>query len=198
MFDEKKRLPDLPPAEYSPDDFVLRREEEEDEEDEERHALPAFPDTPAHNKFSQAVIKEAVADDELTELLGLPELPEDEEEPHPETKAKIIEMKEWAPEHGVVEKEYPRPIEIPRREDFIPVKREIGSPGIFVKIDKFRSARKTFNEVKTKLSEIDDLIKRIRETKIREEQELNAWEKDVTQIKARVRDVSEDIFEKVE
>ncbi len=233
MFDEEKernRLPDLPPARGIFDDFGLKRREDastqpafskqvgKEEEDEESHALPAFPDTPSHNSFSEAAIKDAVEEDELPELPELPEhstnegglpelpeLPEKKEVPGSGGGAKVVEMEEWVPEHPMgmskmkhKTEEYSGHIEVPRKEDFVPVKREIGSPDVFVKIDKFRSARKTFSEVKSKLSEIDDLIKKIRETKMREEQELNAWEKDVMQIKARVQDVSEDIFEKVE
>jgi hypothetical protein len=34
--------------------------------------------------------------------------------------------------------------------------------------------------------------------KIREEQELNNWEKDIMQIKSRIREVTQNIFEKVD
>jgi hypothetical protein len=202
MFNEKKSggLPDLPPARYSFDSPSI--DDSEDEEDDgERHALPAFPDTPGHNRFSEAAIKGAVEEDELPELPEseeLPELPDERKIGGSSDNVKVIEMEEWEPEFKAVEKEYPKHIEVPRREDFLPKGRDAGSPDVFVKIDKFRSARKTFNDVRTKLDEIDDLVKKIRETKMREEQELSGWERDVANIKSRVGDVAEDIFGKVD
>lgn len=197
MFDEEKRLPDLPTRKRFFDDFDL-----DGEEKEEKHPLPAFPDTPGHNQFSQAAIKDAVGEEvDESDLPELPELPEEKEVRVANSKPKIVEMEEWKPEIplGMSRIEPPEEsIEVPRKEDFRSLRREIGSPDIFVKIDKFRNARKTFNEVKAKLNEIDDLIKRIRETKMREEQELSAWERDVQNIKSRVKDVSENIFEKVD
>ncbi|MBS3099245.1 hypothetical protein J4462_03465 [Candidatus Pacearchaeota archaeon] len=50
---------------------------------------------------------------------------------------------------------------------------------VFVKIDKFHSAKKTLRDVGNSLEEIDSLIKKIREVKLREEQEISSWEKDV-------------------
>ena len=64
MFFKKKEenfgLPDLPPERNS----FMNRNIEPPEEDEatENHALPSFPDSPTHNKFSQAMIKEAVGE----------------------------------------------------------------------------------------------------------------------------------------
>ncbi len=67
---------------------------------------------------------------------------------------------------------------------------------IFVKIEKYQSARRTLQTTQDQLEEIDSLLKKIRETKLREEQELSAWEKELSVIKSRVQDVTE-IFEKV-
>ncbi|MBS3088685.1 hypothetical protein J4402_02795 [Candidatus Pacearchaeota archaeon] len=198
MFDEKEGLPDLPPSQEFFGGSGLRESDNEEEEESESQALPAFPDSPSHNRFSEAAIKDAIRgndEESLPELPKLPgeepELPELEEIPGLAEKTKIVEMEEWKPER-------PNQVEISRREDFAPFRKEGGAPDVFVKIEKFRTARRTFNEVKSKLDEIDDLIKRIRETKMREDQELNSWERDVTQIKSKVRDVSENIFEKVE
>lgn len=68
---------------------------------------------------------------------------------------------------------------------------------VFVRIDKFHTARKSLSEIQSKLNDIDELVRRIRETKLKEEQELANWEKDLMQIKERVATVSENIFEKV-
>lgn len=216
MFDEKNGLPDLPPPRKFFDEASLRELDNEEEEETESQALPAFPDSPSHNRFSEAAIKDAIRGNEEDGLPDLPDLPELPELPGEEDKTseipeleeipgigestKIVEMEEWKPENsiGASKQNYPNTADIPRQENFMPSRNESGAPDVFVKIEKFRTARRTFNEVKSKLNEIDDLINRIRETKMREDQELSSWERDVTQIKLKVRDVSENIFEKVE
>ena len=69
---------------------------------------------------------------------------------------------------------------------------------VFVRIDKFHTARKSLSEIKNRLNDIDELVRRIRDTKLKEEQELAGWEKELLQIKTRVQTVAENIFEKVE
>lgn len=69
---------------------------------------------------------------------------------------------------------------------------------IFIKIDKFHSARKALRETQEKVSQIDSLLKKVREIKMREEQELSSWEKEVLSIKSKIQDVTQNIFEKLE
>lgn len=69
---------------------------------------------------------------------------------------------------------------------------------IFIKIDKFYGAKKTLNTTNEQLEDIDTLLKKIRETKQKEEQELAAWEKEIATIKARIKEVTTTIFEKTE
>jgi len=97
----------------------------------------------------------------------------------------------------------PEPVSEPRYIQPPPPKKVINVPApgpadVFVRIDKFHSARRALNEIEGRLDDIDELVKKIRETKMREEQELAAWEKDLMHIKGRIQGVSENIFEKVE
>jgi hypothetical protein len=71
-------------------------------------------------------------------------------------------------------------------------------PHVFIKIDRFFSAKKALSETKDQLDQIEDLLKKIREVKLREEQELARWEHELLSIKSRVREVTQNIFEKVE
>lgn len=207
---DEKALPDLPPSPIN-----LKRggiiQPEIESEDIEDKSLPSFPDSPTHNKFSQAAIKDAVEDEEENEELA--ELPEEGEE-----VGNTVEMEEWNPNIQArgdftvpkssstnvffPEQESPRRIFAPRQRltsEEVPVS-SISSrtPDVFVKIDKYHTARKSLNDIFSKLQEIDSLIKRIRDTKLREEQEISIWEKDVSQIKARIQNVTENIFEKTE
>lgn len=223
--ERKKRLPDLPSS-GARSGLGIHAPAPERED----HSLPAFPDSPAHNDFSQAAIKDAVGDEKYED--DQEEYPESGYHPaQPESHAggeekvgglekeniKIVEMEEWQPsvrdkeeeprlpeEHhsyGIPQppKSTPPPVNVMPEVPAEPVARPPSKvPDVFVKIDKFHSAKRALSEVKDKLGEIDELIKKIRETKLREDQEIVAWEKDMEHIKARMRDVTESIFEKVD
>lgn len=183
--EKKGALPDLPPLPDSLPKF--KPIEEKYEEEEGMHALPTFPDSPRHNTFSQAAIKDAVSQDE-------------EEEPivgRPMHRAELVEMDEWSPSSSLnssnsssMRNSFSSNLLPPQRSNMQ------SSSDIFVKIDKFHMAKKSLAEARAQLEEIDELMKKVRETKMREEQELLQWERDLSQIKSRIRDVSENIFEK--
>lgn len=108
---------------------------------------------------------------------------------------------------GQADIEKPKPIKLglppsksqkSAQQEFVPKQTFQKNADIFVRIDKFRAARRTLDEIKIKLEEVDDLLKKIRETKLREEQELSGWESDLNSVKARLNDVTENIFEKTE
>lgn len=160
----------------------------EDEVVIERHALPSFPDSPMGKSFSQSVIRDAVSDEdsqlpELPEIDGSLRVKEIEEKP---VKIKSIDADELYRATQLVAA--PRKV-----EEFRPIER---NNDIFVKLDKFKSGRKSLGEVKERLNEIDFLLKRIRETKMREEQELVGWESELNFIKSKLKEVTENIFEK--
>jgi len=71
------------------------------------------------------------------------------------------------------------------------------SEDVYIKIDRFHSARKALNGARAKLKEIDETMRKIRETRLREEQELSFWEKEIGSIKTKVEDVTKNIFEKI-
>jgi len=69
---------------------------------------------------------------------------------------------------------------------------------VFIKIDKFKSAKRSLEITKEKLVEVEDIIKKLRETTTKEEAHLNSWERELDTVRNKVREVSENIFEKVE
>lgn len=68
---------------------------------------------------------------------------------------------------------------------------------VFVKLDKFQSARKALSSAQHQIEDIAGTLKRIRETKLREEQELASWEKEVTAAKAKIDEINAMLFEKL-
>jgi len=191
--EDKGRLPDLPPL--PADSFAIRKPErtgilndfslDSEQEKQERHSLPSFPDSLMRKGFSQSAIKDAVGQNQRSEL---PELPDDAEIVKKEREA---EKKEWAEDEGLYSPS--EIIEIPRKAGNGVEKNQ----DIFVKLDKFKNGKKSLNEMRERIDEIDGLFKRIREVKMREEQELAGWEAEINFVKDRLKQVTENIFEKV-
>jgi hypothetical protein len=144
----------------------------EPDETTEKHALPSFPDSPMKRGFSQSAIKESVkSEQESEELEDLPpkfQLP------------KMREMNEFT------------------SRKIADSNASTKTEDVYVKIDRFHSARRALNSARDKLKEIEELMKKIRETKMREEQELSSWEDEIESVKSKVEDVTKSIFEKVE
>lgn len=69
---------------------------------------------------------------------------------------------------------------------------------VFVKLDRFHAAKKSIQATKEKLEEITSLLHKIRETTLREEAQITLWEKEILSVKARIKEVSENIFDRVE
>ena len=214
--EDKKLLPDLP-AYRNPVFFEQSPDSTSDYDDNhdglpaEKHELPSFPDSLSDKGFSQAAIKDAVGSDETLERVGA----------SGEAKFAAVEMEEWQPsmkneevsqydeEEKVVEsiplppgKKYPR-----RRIEEPPAPvydRDDSSRGrgknsdIFVKLDKFYSARKALYDAQQKLTDVDALLRKIRDVKMREDQELSLWDKELNEIKTKINDIAINLFEKVD
>ncbi|PIN93326.1 hypothetical protein COU54_03435 [Candidatus Pacearchaeota archaeon CG10_big_fil_rev_8_21_14_0_10_31_24] len=212
--DNENGLPDLPPSTPVPIPSTItlssiENDSDDEEENSDRHGLPSFPDSPMQKGFSQSAIKDAVSNETIEEN----EEPETITTPHDESAFKAVEMDDWSPNQKLAPP--PEIPSIPTKTEFtkisiappprpisftplpVPAPRE-KSNEIFIKIDKFYSAKKALNQTKSKIEEIDKLLNKIRETKMREEQELSAWEKDLSAVKARIKEVTESIFEKIE
>src|SRR3989344_5799942 len=68
---------------------------------------------------------------------------------------------------------------------------------LFIRLDTFESALSSFNEIKLRTHEIETLVRNIKEVKIKEEKELNEWEREIQTIKTRLEQIDKEIFEKI-
>lgn len=206
MFWHKKEeahgLPDLPPVKILSQTDMLDsslHEEHNDEESFEKHGLPSFPDSPIHKGFSQAAIKDAITGPGIVDHAE--HVPT---QPQSDRLFKTVELEHWSPPPPQIQSSIlsPPPATFDRtffRDSAqIREREDAKTKDVFVRIDKFYAARKALETTRDKLVEIDELLRKIRETKLREEQELSAWEKELVEIKARIVDVAENIFEKIE
>ncbi len=193
----------------------------------EKQSLPSFPDSLADTGFSQAAIKDAVTQDEIrepeekipseagqNEKFKTIEMDEGhistvKENPYlSSVKAPIQEKKPYVQQTNSYNAPYnpersvnfePPPSDIEMDDDTErPLKNpESAKSDVFVKIEKFYSAKKSLDAIKQQIDQIDDLLKKIREVKMKEERELAVWEKEIALVKSRIQNVNETIFEKI-
>lgn len=143
---------------------------------EDKKGLPELPPIRMYNSFESSKKEEP-----LGELPNFPEENQDFKEELPALPEKF---------------RFPR-IEETRKMTF-DAKPAAKSEDVYVKIDRFHLARKALNGAREKLKEIDETMRKIREMRLREEQELSFWEKEIGSIKSKVEDVTKNIFEKIE
>ncbi len=77
-------------------------------------------------------------------------------------------------------------------------KTEIKKPEpIYIRLDKFDTTNETLKEAKNKIRKIEDLLKKIKETRKKEETELEEWEKEIYIIKTKLDFIDKDVFNKL-
>lgn len=173
--DKNKGLPELPSSSApSMKSYGKFNEAGDDFAEDEIHGLPSFPDSPMSRGFSQSAIKDAV---ETEDVKGVPNF-EEENRFIPPPSRRTIEVDEWMPAPPV------------SSGTMMPNK------PIFVRLDKFVEARQSLEKVREKLGEIDDLLKTIKEVKLKEEREITQWEREIEAVKARISSVNSEIFDK--
>ena len=197
--EDKKLLPDLPPYQR-PAALPKLEEDTLDEEYSERQELPSFPDSLNSKGFSQAAIKDAVGDSEEEEQEIFPNVAETKKADDMEEWTPSLQPSNREPQHAfAVRENRDEKIGEPVALNFNSMKEESRkNSDIFVKLDKFYSARKALIDAQQKMEDINELLKKIREIKMREEQELSAWEREMMGVKSRLNDITVNLFEKVD
>ena len=65
---------------------------------------------------------------------------------------------------------------------------------IFVKIEKYREAVMNLEMIKKKLQETSNLLEKIKETRAKEEEELNIWVEEINTIKEKIENIDKKLF----
>lgn len=190
--EEKKGLPELPPSNLQnfpihPKPIPSFNSKPAEDNSAEKHALPTFPDSPSSKGFSQTAIKDAISSEKYNESDLQPIMPK--------TMPKLPQMNTVIPPAEEEDEEEDEEVEVKMKPVSFPSSSN-KEENVFVRLDKFHSARRSLNETKTRLEDIDSLLRKIRETKQREEQELSAWEKEVSELKAKIQSIRENIFDR--
>jgi len=65
---------------------------------------------------------------------------------------------------------------------------------IFVKIDRYRDAVMNLEMIKKKLNETSNLLEKIKETRTKEEEELDLWTQEINTIKEKIETIDKKLF----
>ncbi|MDP2947717.1 MAG: hypothetical protein Q8N88_06405, partial [Nanoarchaeota archaeon] len=68
---------------------------------------------------------------------------------------------------------------------------------IFVRIDKFQSAKKSVDQVKKKIEEMESIIEKLNQVKVREEEEIKGWSTEVANLKLKLSEIDSSIFSQI-
>lgn len=156
---------------------------------DELPALPTLSSSKTANKLNQDLIKSSFETDKKPYTQEL--------EPSGRFR---IEDSDSIREADSRRKEDLKKFDIPRVHEKLvrlPYKEDKAEP-VFVRIDKFQNALKSFNEIKKQLVAIEDYLAEVREIKAKEEQELGEWDKEIIEIKSKLDSIDREIFNKLE
>lgn len=180
---EFPRLPELPEPKIRPYEREIK-------------SLPSFPSSQFGKDLSQEAVKSALAPQEERE--ALPMIP-------PKTQLlkerRTLEISEQSlpPEMqgdlqpSILDTRLPPPVSAPQFSKF-----SKKTEPVYIRIDKFKSAITHFQEIQAKIYEIENLLKKIKEVKQKEDAELRDWEKELETVKARIDAIDKNIFSRLE
>jgi len=193
FFSKDEDVPEIPVAPTLPK--IPIPEKKEKNENTKLPELPSFPQNSQNENLNQEMVKSAVDDNNSPEEkksdMNIKNDIHISEEPAEEPI--IPPMPSGHPTQPSITDLPKRTLEINPTEE----KSSKEIEPIFVRIDKFQSAQKNFDQIKTKIKEIESVIGKIKDVKSKEEVELKGWAEDVERIKSRLSEIDSDIFNQI-
>jgi hypothetical protein len=132
--------------------------------------------------------------DEPRVLSPLPEFPKFSEEPKfPTYEPQFKQL----PEEKEVDIPIRKPVFSPRSIDLETSRppASIEEKPLFVKIDRYKEALSSINDIKNKLKEIEVILNKLEEIKNEEDKELSTWHDNIDTIKEKLISVDKKLFE---
>ena len=68
---------------------------------------------------------------------------------------------------------------------------------VFVKLEKFTQAQKTFEQMKSKMVEIESLVNKAKQLNEKERSELETWHQELNNIKSKVNEIDSEVFNQI-
>lgn len=192
LFTKADKVPEIPAAPSLPELPSIEKKDLPE--------LPSFPATSKNENLNQEIVKSAVADvpssGENEVIVDAPKSVHVEDAPEEESIIPPRPSESSIPELPVPEPEVlnvpKKTLELSPSNEGKPVSKQIEP--IFVRIDKFQSAQKDFEQIKEKVKEIELVLKKIKDVKSQEETELKGWTEDIEKIKSRLSGIDAGIF----
>ena len=192
LFSKKEEVPEIPAAPSLPE-MPARVPELK----KALPGLPSFPENKSNNNLNQEIVKSAVNDtSEVNEVsVGVPtdlhfkEVHEGGSLIPPKPSSSIPKLPEQPP---IVEQK--KTIELTPLSETS--KTKILEP-IFIRIDKFQTAQKNFEEIKENVKEIELVLRKVKDLKAKENEEIEEWTQEIEKIKSRLSGIDKDVFSKV-
>jgi len=183
--EEQGQYSEYPEEQYQ-DEGLQYPPEEQGQYQDESSPLPAFPESNIGEQMNQNTIKDAV-----TEPIRAPQKT-------PLTKGKnTIEITGEEPQY---QQNVPMMQEI-KKSVTTPIKPTHRTTArkepLFIQLDKFENTIASFNQIKLQISEIETLLKSIKETRAKEQEDLNNWEEQIEQIRMRLDKIDQEIFSQI-
>jgi len=114
----------------------------------------------------------------LTPVTALPE--------HPVRSAPLV--------NPFVQQAEPAPQVLPQEEKVV---KKDASESIFIRIDKFNSAKRDVEEIERDLKQITQVIEKITDIKLKEDEEITEINKTLEEIKNRINRIELDVFNRI-
>jgi len=189
-FSKKDKVPELPDANVAPSnpsaapslpDLPLSADEKlpelpsfpDNSSQNNSNTLPSFPNNAFGDKKNQDTVKSAVSSSGEKEVIE--ELPKDFNfENEDKTEKRTLEISQSQKEKITKQAE-----------------------PIFVRIDKFQESKKDFIEIKTRLKDIENVLRKIKDVKVKEDAEIETWTQNIETLKARLSEIDSNIFDKL-
>ena len=202
QFEGSSGIPSLPELPAMPELPNLPEEDISSIKNERKNFLPSFPPSKIGDKFNQSTIRDAVIDNN-EENEYIPALPNQMKRYSREDNMSMrVPMSKPIKSQFTKRDDKSRTLEMSEFSRQIPnqmmdIDRVRRAEPLFIRLDTFESALSSFNEIKLRTHEIETLVRNIKEVKIKEEKELNEWEREIQTIKTRLEQIDKEIFEKI-
>ncbi len=213
IFSKKEKIPEIPLAPELPELFDKDNKKEKDYLPE----LPSLPNNPKNNNLNQEIVKSAISDNLSSEGNEVDidsqsqdsERAEESEKTFPISSQNLESQIPSLPGRSsimdsplskpvsqepskVIQKVVTPHFSIPRTS-----KESLDVEPIFVRIDKFQLAKKNIEQIKNKIKEMESTIKKVKQVKVKEEEEIKSWLGEIENLKARLSEIDSDVFSQI-
>ena len=202
-FNKKENVPEIPPAPKLPDLPELPEIGTEDsensidfEENQEKE-LPSLPNTSFGEELNNEFVRSDVNEEEESlplqdNGLVIQELPKDFRLGQRERIPSIPDLKN---RRKIYEQPERKTLELSPLHRIEPAIKT--NEPVFVRIDKFQQAQKDFNDIKNRLKDIEETLRKFKEVKFQEDAEVSLWAQNLEKIKSRLDSIESQIFSKI-